>query len=64
MSKRPGAFTIKEMMGFSGRELRKRVGMKRRVASLKPPTPEPQPKYDPSVLRRWRKPEKPIVVID
>jgi hypothetical protein len=52
------------MMQLSQREMRERVGMKRRPSPLKPPAPEPAPKYDPSVLRRWRKPEKPIEIID
>ena len=52
------------MMQFSARDLRARAGSKRGSATLKPPAPEPQPKYDPTVLRRWRKAEPPIEIIE
>jgi hypothetical protein len=52
-----------DLMRLTPAETRKRVGMKRRLKSLKAPEPEPAVKYDASVLRRWRKPEKPIEII-
>jgi hypothetical protein len=60
------AFTITEMMRFDARELGRRAGTKRGSAPLVPADPEPDEptrKYVASVLKRWRKPEKPIEII-
>lgn len=59
------AFTVTEMMAFDAREMRRRANVERGSAPLSPvdPEPEPQRKYDASVLRRRRKPEKPIEII-
>jgi hypothetical protein len=59
----PRALMASDLMRLTPAETRKRVGMKRRLKSLKAPEPEPAVKYDASVLRRWRKPEKPIEII-
>ena len=59
----PRALMASDLLRLSPAEARKRVGLKRRRSSLKPPASEPSAKYDPSVLKRWRKPEKPIEII-
>jgi hypothetical protein len=48
------------MMCFDAREMSSRDGMKRRPAPLMPPAP----KYDPTILRRWQRAEKPIEIIE
>jgi hypothetical protein len=52
------------MMRFDAREMSSRGGMKRRPAPPMAPAPEPAPKYDPTILQRWRKAEKPIEIIE
>ncbi len=58
------ALMASDLLRLSPKEARKRVGMKRRLKSLKAPEPEPAPKYDASMLKQWRKPEPPIEIIE
>jgi hypothetical protein len=57
--RQPSIFTIAEMMRSM------RANAERGSAPLAPVDPEPEPtrKYDPTVLRRWRKPEQPVEII-
>jgi hypothetical protein len=64
-SKKPSrAFTIREMMQFSKREVRKRAGLKRGSNGIeRPATYAETGKLGADDLKRWRKPEKPIEII-
>jgi hypothetical protein len=64
-SKKPArAFTIREMMQFSKRKVRKRSGLKRGSAPISKPTSHSETgKLGPDDLKRWKKREKPIEII-